>query len=49
MIFMLVVFLILILVRIDHIQDVKYIIDSGILIFKKQAKLMLQHSHDLHL
>ena len=49
MIFMLVVFLILILVRIDHIQDVKYIIDSSILIFKRQASLMLQHSHELHL
>ena len=47
--FMLTLFLIIILVRIDYIQAAKYIIDPGIIIFKRQAGLMLQHSHELHL
>ena len=37
MIFMLTLFLILILVRIDYIQAVKYIIDPGILIKTSQS------------
>ena len=37
MIFMLTLFLILILVRIDYVQAVKYIIDPGILIKTSQS------------